>query len=439
MEITKKIIIVFTIISLLGGSFVLWSNHADASWEYVLKEFIIKPLVRSLANALENKIVNKMTALISGVKQKSPSFITNWRNYTLDSMARGNDVFRAELNDTKLCPHFSDNLRKSFGADLVQAEALATANIKDSQGKVVYTNKTTVPGVASFQIISGCTLPTDFNSATFKSDFSKGGGWASWNKLIEPQNNFFGAYIKSLDEAQNQIGIDTQSSINSALAGKGYLGQQLGNANGGSPRGANGSFSGPGGCVGETARTNRCLFMGKTVTPPDLIANIQGTALGAKIARAGFGTELTDVIQGLIGAVVTGLTSGLTNLTGIDFYGAVVNTANKFSEDKITSNDNPEFTTVTSQAQAGCISSCNSKYDICIGSGSSTQTCTPNTGGCNNDLERCKVSGSTTCQADYNACVAGSPQTCTNEPDPGTKLNCEADRNICHNRCNTIP
>src|SRR3989344_2934113 len=136
----KTIVAIITIVALIGGVFVLYApqTKAASAFLYFLKEFILKPLIRSLANSLENKLVNKLNGLVSGLAQKTPSFITNWRNYTLDSQARGNDVFRSVLASATLCPYFNSNLKTSFGADRY-AGLLSDSNITNG-GTLVYQN-----------------------------------------------------------------------------------------------------------------------------------------------------------------------------------------------------------------------------------------------------------------------------------------------------------
>ena len=113
MEI-KKFIASLVIISLVMGVFMYKNESAQASL-YFLNEFIIEPLVRKIANALENKLINKISNFVAGTDSKTPRFIVSWRNHMLDSQARGNDVFRAVLADTKLCPHFQEGINQSFG------------------------------------------------------------------------------------------------------------------------------------------------------------------------------------------------------------------------------------------------------------------------------------------------------------------------------------
>ncbi len=285
-----------------GGVLVAKETHAASAILYFTKEFIIKPLVRMLANALENKILNKVSGMASGLMNKEgrPNFITNWRNYTLESQGRGNDIFRTILAGNKeFCPYFSDDLKKAFGAE------------KYSGNYDTVQNKVSAPGLPSFDIISKCTLPSNFNVGNFSKDFAKGGGWDTWNKLIQPQNNFYGAFLLSLAEQQRQMTVEEQSAKDYSVAGQGWLGQKLGTGNSG---------LGPTGCknveIGNkfsTVTVARCTFMGKELTPAQLFGNSAAKSIDQKMGRVGGATELADVILGMVSAVVSGVTNRLYN------------------------------------------------------------------------------------------------------------------------------
>lgn len=406
-----------------------------------IKNYIIKPLVRTLANALENMIVNKITAQISGVKQGQPSFITNWRNEILDSQGRGNDVFRSILADTGLCPYFGQNMKTAFGADSNKyggsiKGSTVTAKDKNGNDVVVYQNKTTTPGLPSFQTTANCTLSPDINVILFKKDFSQG-GWATWNELIKPQNNFFGAYSLALGEQSRQISIESQSSQNKSIAGQGYIGSKLGPNTGtgtsaclqscqsqqatcnkqaasgllgGSatecaniaasctancpPSAVVTNNAGPNGCVG-TGGVNRCIFVGKEVTPPKLIADLNSTALGTKISRAGFGQELSDVIGGLVGAVVTGLLQGLTNFAGQNGYNVAPAINNGLFNEAGANQASQASATGTNtnvNALTACTNQCTNSFNSCMKQNSPAQN--PLASGeytyiCSDDLESC--------------------------------------------------
>lgn len=367
--IRRKIITIIIFLSLVNGIFVYNTNQVQSASAllYFTKEFIIYPLVRQLANALENKLVNKVNSLLSGVAQGTPSFILNWRNHTLDSQSRGNDVFRSILADAKLCPYLQDNLQRAFGAEKYIG-LLKNSIVRNSAGQVVYQSKINIPGLPSFQNLSNCTMPANFNLQTFKNDFNAG-GWEAWNRLIQPQNNFLGAYTLALAEQEFQQKTEKESAENEAIAGAGYLAQKLG---------VKEAVTGPSGCTGAFGSgQSRCMFMGKTITPAKLLGEANARSLDKKLGRIGGSTQITDIILSLASAVLTGVTNNLLNFIGQNTYDRPASPAN-FVEGIYDPNSAPAPIPISdtnlgdpNQVQANA---CNAEYDSCI---ANTTICQP--------------------------------------------------------------
>ena len=240
----------------------------------------------------------------------------------LDSQARGNDVFKAVLADAKVCGYMKNNILNAFGAEK-SIGVIKGAKITDASGKVVFENKTSIPGLPSFQNLANCTLPANFNAGTFRTDFVKGGGWDTWNKLIQPQNNFFGVYAAALNEQAKQMDVEKTTTMDSAVAGQGFLSQKLGVGTSGlGPSGcADVAIQGPTlpGAAPLGTRT-RCTFMGKEVTPAQLLGKTTAGTLDKKLGRVGGATQITDIILSLASAVLNATTNRLVNFLGQSTY-----------------------------------------------------------------------------------------------------------------------
>lgn len=339
--------------------------------ENFFKEYFIRPLVRKIANSLENKLVNSVNKQISGIDGKLPSFVTNWRNYTLDSQARGNDIFRSILADADFCSYFGKDLKILFGADKYTGR-IDGAKVRDALGRVVYENKLSIPGLPSFKDISKCTLPSSFSATALKQDFAKGGGWDAWNKLIEPQNNLLGAFILALDEQSRQISLESQSAENEAVSGGGFLSQKLGVGNSG---------VGPSGCTikrdeaGDVEST-RCTFMGKIVTPAQILGQTAADEIDTKLKRVGAATELTDVILSLADAVLNGITDRLANYIGQATY------------DNLPGGATPYPTSTDNKVGNACVSFCQKQKDACLANDSLDET-PADQSACNKEFRKC--------------------------------------------------
>ncbi len=408
----RNIIIFLIICGLIGGVLGYHAKTANAAgvfgdpWQF-LKEFIIKPLVRMIANSIENKLVNSINKQISNINGKTPGYITNWRNHFLDSQARGNDVFRSVLADTKSCGYFDENLKTAFGAEKYIG-SIAGATVKNSAGQVVYQNKTAIPGLPSFQQTANCTLPSNLNVDLFKKDFSKG-GWTAWNQLIQPQNNFFGAYSLALGEQQRQMTTEEKITMDSAVAGQGFLSQRLGVGNTG---------VGPSGCsdvqVGNRfsmVTINRCTFMGKEVTPAQILGKTAAATIDKKLGRPGAASELTDIVLSMFSAVLNATLNRVANFIAQNTYDQPPATpdpftpAAGFSEQQFQpGSGDPNF-----NIPETCFQQCESAYTSCLNQVSSQGT---NPQDENQTENQTNPQGDTSeCEAQRTSCVNLCSQT----------------------------
>ncbi len=249
----------------IGNGVVLINNGIL----YFVKEFIIYPIVRKIANTLQNKIENKILGITSTLNGKTQQFVTNWRGEVLGSIGQGNDVFRLVLANTQFCNYFDSNLKQIFGADryggnkdtavascLKKEESARSCstyrndkckdlsnndreckdfqNINpaydrcmegalDSCAKAYSTSivqQVIVPGVSPFQVNAQCGLPSGFNPQQFVRNPGQNGGLATFNSLLT--NNFFQAFSNTITERQNQISVNTVADQLKLLTGNGF-------------------------------------------------------------------------------------------------------------------------------------------------------------------------------------------------------------------------
>ena len=387
--------------------------------QYFLKEFIVYPLVRKLGNSLENKLLNSTNGLISGLTQQVPSFILSWRNNTLESQARGNDIFRAVLADANLCPYLKTNLQQAFGANIPgYVGALAGSKVKVGTA-TVFQQKTNITGLPSLQDLTRCSLPSNFNANVFKNDFAAGGGWATWNKLIQPQNNFFGTYSIALSEQQKQIETELQSSRDKSIAGQGFLSQALGRTGGASPTGCVGA-SLPGvqrsnaDASDNLTNITRCAFMGKEVTPGQVLGKAATSALDSKLKRVGGATQVTDVILNLLNAVLSNVSNRMLNFTGQGGY-------------KATPAYVPQSTPPPGANEL--------KEDPYIGTTTSTEC----SSACQRELSNCQASLTTVCTTGPIDSDTGQPGPDICEPNPYGESGCQTQYRACNAQCAALP
>ncbi|MBI2670261.1 MAG: hypothetical protein HYX20_03920 [Candidatus Yanofskybacteria bacterium] len=234
------------------GFLVLYPVHSARSVGaimYVLKEFGLDLIARVIGRTFLTKMINSTTDFLSkNGRDGLPNFVQDWRSFLQEAQYRGEDITRATIgeaiNNNAICDYLKSPLANAFGA-FAQSGFSATKHRVDSLQYYALRNR--------------CTLPVGFNVNTFRNDFSVGGGWAAWDKLIQPQNNFFGVYADSLDELEKQRSFEERRDRSEAEAGSGFTSKTGGKE---------------GGCEIRSPGNVACLVLGQIQTPSKILGEI---------------------------------------------------------------------------------------------------------------------------------------------------------------------
>lgn len=209
---------------------------------YILKEFGLDLIARVLARTFLSTLMNNATEIIStaGRIPGTPTFVQDWRTFLEEAQYRGEDTTRAIIGgatapEGTICQYLKNSLASAFGASKVDGFQPFRYRVDSLQ---YYSER------------NKCTLPIGFNVNTFRNDFSAGGGWAAWDKLIQPQNNFFGVYADSLDELARQRSFEEKTDQSEA--------------------GPSGFTSTRSACVLGGGNTP-CLVLGQVLTPGQIL------------------------------------------------------------------------------------------------------------------------------------------------------------------------
>jgi len=272
MSSTKKKVVAALLISLIV--FPFWLSTAKASdfggswanfYQYYLKEFTLDTVARGIAKALFNGLVNKLVSKIqSGGRNGGPAYVQNWRNFQTNAQYRGEDVFRAILANTPICGYLRTGIDQVFRTSARFKIPLLGQNIR-------------VGDLDPYTLRARCSLPSNFDPARYQQDFTGNGGWQTYVQLLQPENNFYGLYLQSLQELGKQRDLEERSDLQEAAGG--YTAFR--------PR-----------CAGQGAQT-RCIFLGRVVTPPDLIAKAAGTILQQNLEWLTNADEMSDIVAGV--------------------------------------------------------------------------------------------------------------------------------------------
>lgn len=175
------------------------------------KEFILDLTARCLARVAFDSTVSGMLQIVrGGSRDNGADYIRNWRNFMTNTEYRGEAVFRSVLANTELCSYLSNDVRRAF--------RVTTADKVSLQGQNIRTGD-----LDPYTLRARCSLPPNFDPQKFQSDFAGNGGWDTVRKLLEPQNNIYGAILQAADESARQKQLESASDINDVQTGRGYL------------------------------------------------------------------------------------------------------------------------------------------------------------------------------------------------------------------------
>ncbi|MDP4001624.1 MAG: hypothetical protein Q8P69_01090 [bacterium] len=201
----------------LGGGMIVPVNDSSFMSAWTNKELrgdiLSRCTAREIFNAMSKGIIdNARTAGRDG----GVAFVRNWRNFQTDAQYRGENIFRAVLSNTKLCNYIDNNIKSFFG---VSGKTSLPANTQTRTGNL-----------DPYQLRANCTMPSNFNIVNYQKDFAGNGGWDAWSRMLEPQNNYYGALLLSLDEVSRQRNLEQSSDLSQVAANAGFTGKSGSNA-----------------------------------------------------------------------------------------------------------------------------------------------------------------------------------------------------------------
>ncbi|PIR41357.1 MAG: hypothetical protein COV31_01515 [Candidatus Yanofskybacteria bacterium CG10_big_fil_rev_8_21_14_0_10_46_23] len=303
---------VFNLKKILAGTLILISaliflvaptnpqSAEGTDFYYATKEYSLDVVARVIAANLLNTVSNQVLDVIQGAgRDGQPAFVLNWREFILDSDRRGQSIFLSQLRyviDRQIvCEQLRGVVGGIFGAqngtplDIGQFASILQGGGEDS-----------------FQVRSRCTIPKEVY-ADYQEDFLKGGGWETFKRIVEPQNNVLGLTALSFDELAKQKGLESQADT-SETRSTGFISSR-GNCRANSDR-LHGNVK-----TGET----KCLLLGNVVTPAQILTEAGARTVDSQFDWLTSSDELSEVITGVINAAYARLTSflpvDLTNLT----------------------------------------------------------------------------------------------------------------------------
>jgi len=288
----KKLVVLILIPAIFLSS--AYSTYAT-DWFFAVKEFGVDIAARAIAASLIRSLTGKLIYEIqTGGEGGNPAFVQNWTNFLTTNQYRGEDAFRAILASTTICGYLNSNIRGLFKANDILP-------MTDEQKRNINIR---VNNFDPFTLRANCTLPLGFNMANYQQNFSGNGGWNTWSRLLEPQNNYYGLLLQSHNEAANQRNLYEQASYGEAQAGSGYTSIRR--------DGCQDQLAGTGDTGPSVPSEARCTFMGKIFTPGDLL----GKTAALTIDKDMEGIINSDELSETLIAISSSLIGRMTNLAG---------------------------------------------------------------------------------------------------------------------------
>ncbi len=322
----KKLVILLLIFS-LGFGVPIYTARGAALILWVVKEFgldlVARAIARKLLTSLEKGIIESINNIGLEGGQKAPGFVQNWKKFLADAQKIGVNQFRTQLNYTIqkgiLCDDLKGPLALAFQVSNVPFVDIGASdkNAELQQGSLT-----------PYQTKIKCTIPNNVR-AQFKKDFAKGGGWETWSRLVEPQNNIAGALAISLEELAKQSASQENARQSEVVAGKGYAGAQSS-------------------CRGFGANA-QCTFLGKTVTPGDMLSTAGSQWIHNNAEWLVSADELSEVLVNIINAALNKLGNYVT--------GGYVDNITDLIQNTADTNGTPAGG-LTRGAQQDCITAC---------------------------------------------------------------------------------
>lgn len=231
------------------------------------KEGVLDVVARCTARQLFDRSITGMLDIMrTGGRDGSAAYVKDWRNFLTSAEYRGEDVFRAILSNTKLCDYIDKNIKNIFGVT--------------TKTSIPTTTQTRIGNFDPFQLRANCTLPSSFSITNYQKDFAGNGGWQAFSRLLEPQNNYYGALFGSLDEAAKQRSLESSADAKEAVSGQGYTSKRKA-------------------CqlIGQGAR---CAILGTILTPGATLSGAVNASFQSELAWLANSDELNEVIATLV-------------------------------------------------------------------------------------------------------------------------------------------
>lgn len=157
--------------------------------------------------------------------ENTETFVENWRNFRLGGQSRGEELGRGILYlATNGDP--SSNLDPILCRHIRESQAFQALQPREVPGLKESGLNRRVDSIQDYLVTAKCDPLVEENYETFTTDFSAGGGWEMFRRLLQPKNNIYGAYSSALDELNKQRSVEERADLQEVSSSRGYLGKR---------------------------------------------------------------------------------------------------------------------------------------------------------------------------------------------------------------------
>ena len=217
----KTLIIVVLILSLLSAPLAYRANATD--WFAALRltmDSIAAAVAQGAFKAISNNILKRIRN--SGLGG-GPLFVQDWRSFQLQAQHRGEEIWRGLLyiavnGDVRTPPLLCKHIRESQAFKSFQPTRVNNLiqNLPAEARRV--------DSLQEYLDATECDPVVNEKFDIFMKDFSAGGGWDTWERMLQPQNNIYGAIGLAQEELIKQRSLEESARINEPKSGDGFLG-----------------------------------------------------------------------------------------------------------------------------------------------------------------------------------------------------------------------
>lgn len=231
------------------------------------KEENLDVAARCIARQLFDGSITGMLGIVrTGGRDGAAAYVKDWRNFQANAEYRGEDIFRAILSNTQLCNYMGQGIKNLFGVT--------------SRRTIPPNTQTRIGNLDPYQLRASCTMPSNFSITNYQRDFAGNGGWDAWSRMLEPQNNYYGALLMAQDEVAKQRNLESSADTNEAISGQGYTAKRE--------------------ACKTTGNVPRCTVLGTVLTPGSTLSDAVNTTFQSELNWLANSDELNEVIASLI-------------------------------------------------------------------------------------------------------------------------------------------